>query len=222
MIPNTLTASSPIFNPPSQPLSYQECLTFFQQYLQSFPCFTPADLINLQRYWEYSTIRKNKKIINSKQVCQEMKFICTGKAKYYTEDLNKKYLLAFLPGCNFCTHMESFYYQTVTENAAVSCTDTYGLKITHANYQRLIRERPAFDVFFKKMIFSEIAFLKKRVQELLSLDAKERCRLLENEIPTVFEDFKLIDISNYLGIKPETLVRLRKTTKGNNTLQTAR
>jgi CRP-like cAMP-binding protein len=191
-------------------LSYYECLEYFVAHLQGYGCFASTDLLTLERYFDYYSVKKNKKLITAGQVCQELKFICSGNAKYYTEDENGKYILSFFTGSNFCANVESFYYQAESNNSAISCTDIYGLRISHPNFQKLLRERPAFDAFFKKLIFNEINYLKKRVRELLSMDARERCRQLESEHPLIFEKFKLIDISNYLGIKPETLVRLRK------------
>src|SRR5947209_1950900 len=120
MMPNQFSANL-LMNPATidSKLTYQQCLDHFTQYLQQYPCFSPSDLMNLNRYWDYSITRKNKKMMASKQVCYEMKFICSGHAKYYTEDENGKYLLAFLSGFSFCAHIESFYYQTESSNAAI-------------------------------------------------------------------------------------------------------
>ena len=42
------------------------------------------------------------------------------------------------------------------------------------------------------------------------MDAKGRYELMLSQYPDVFEKFTMQDISNYMGIKAETLSRLKK------------
>jgi hypothetical protein len=42
------------------------------------------------------------------------------------------------------------------------------------------------------------------------MDAKGRYELMLSQHPDVFEKFTMQDVSNYLGIKAETLSRLKK------------
>ncbi|HPA35233.1 MAG TPA: hypothetical protein PLA16_02635 [Chitinophagales bacterium] len=54
-----------------------------------------------------------------------------------------------------------------------------------------------------------MAGLERRISTFQSLDALGRYELLMKKKPSLFHRFSLQDISNYLGIKPETLSRLR-------------
>ena len=54
------------------------------------------------------------------------------------------------------------------------------------------------------------ANIRDRLTSFQSMDAKGRYELMLSQYPDVFEKFTMQDISNYMGIKAETLSRLKK------------
>jgi CRP-like cAMP-binding protein len=142
-----------------------------------------------------------------------MKFICRGAAKYYMEDENGKYIISFLTEANHCAPIKSFYYHTKSDVGSVCTEDVYGIQISYEKFQQLIKERPAFDTLFNLLLQENMMFLKSRLKAFQSLDANERFNLLMKQSSEVLNRFSMLDIANYLGIKPETLSRLRRHEK---------
>jgi CRP-like cAMP-binding protein len=129
------------------------------------------------------------------------------------EDTTGKYIMAFLTESNHCAPVKSFYYQTKSDVGAVCSEDVYGLKINFDKFQQLMRDRPVYENLFTLLIHENVMYLKNRLKTFQSLDANQRFILLMKEHSEVLNRFSMLDISNYLGIKPETLSRLRRNEK---------
>lgn len=96
------------------------------------------------------------------------------------------------------------------------CTKrTYGLKISYKNYHSLIRARPAFEQLLNLINDKANQNIRDRLTSFQSMDAKGRYELMLSQYPDVFEKFTMQDISNYMGIKAETLSRLKKKSINN-------
>jgi len=190
--------------------SYKECVDYFVKFLSNFSFFNVSDLDDLDDYWEYYSVSKNKSIVLPNQPCESIIFICKGAVRHYTETNEGQYIIDFATDCNFTACLRSFTGNVKTNNGFVASQNTFGLKITRKNYELLIKKRPAFEQLIN--LFSEKAMVNvlNRLASFQSTDAKGRYELLLNEHPDVFESFTMNDISNYLGINPETLSRLKK------------
>lgn len=195
------------FSNPAKP-SYAECIVFFAHFLRKYPFLTDEDLSGLDRYFEYHELKKNDVLFLPGQVSTEMLFICKGAAKYYNENRNGKHIISFITEANFTAPANSFYHQTPCKNGAVCLEDTIGLSISHIKFKQLLEERPNFERAVLVHNQEIMAGLERRISTFQSLDALGRYELLMKKKPSLFHRFSLQDISNYLGIKPETLSRL--------------
>ncbi len=138
-----------------------------------------------------------------------MLFICKGSCKYYYEGNNGKHIITFVTEGSFTAPAGNFYNQTPCENGAICLEETIGVVISHQNFMKLLKERPNYEravIEHNHVIMME---LQRRISTFQSLDALGRYNLLLQKKPEFFHRFSLQDISNYLGIKPETLSRLR-------------
>jgi hypothetical protein len=126
------------------------------------------------------------------------------------EDENGKYIMSFLTEANHCAPVKSFFYQTNSDIGAISTEDIYGLEISYDRFAELIADRPGIEKLFDLLVHENVMYLKSRLKTFQSLDANERFHLLMKQHPEVLNRFSMMDISNYLGIKPETLSRLRR------------
>lgn len=199
----------PSFAKPEKP-TYHECISYYVDFLKHFSFFNQLDLNELDTYWDYCVLKKNTLFIEPNQKCDNMMFICKGAVKYYMEDEKGRYIMSFLTEANHCAPVKSFYHQTRSEIGAVCTEDVYGLQISYSKFQQLIKDRPAFEALFTLLIHENVMYLKNRLKTFQSLDAHERFILLMHERPEVLNRFSMLDIANYLGIKPETLSRLRR------------
>jgi hypothetical protein len=190
--------------------NYKECLEYFIQFLGNFSFFSMMDLQGLENYWEYSVLHKNDAIVLPGEVCNHIVFICKGAVKHFTGGLESPYIIEFATDCNFSSGLRSFKDQIKATDGFVCTKTTYGLKLSYIKYQQLIKDKPAFEKLFNLMSEKAMYTLVSRLASFQSMDAKGRYELMLSQHPDVFERFAMQDISNYLGIKAETLSRLKK------------
>lgn len=193
--------------------NYSECLQYFKSFLSNFSIFSAEDLENLDKYWEFCVMKKNDGIVMPGEICSHIVFICKGAVKHFTGGPESPYIIEFATSCNFSTAVRSFLGQIKAVNGFVCAQDVYGLKISRYNYDQLIKERPAFEKLLHLINDKANENILIRLTAFQSMDAKGRYELMLSQYPDIYENYSMQDISNYLGIKAETLSRLKKEVK---------
>ncbi|HUM50382.1 MAG TPA: Crp/Fnr family transcriptional regulator [Chitinophagales bacterium] len=190
--------------------TFAECINCFTAFLKQFPFFTEDDLNGLGKYFDYFSAKKNETILLPGEVCEYIIFTCKGAVKQVAKNENGLHIIELLPAGNFCTAINSFKTKRNTVVGFVCAQQTYGIKLSLENYEKLIKQRPNFEKLLNSTYEHGINHLIYRLTTFQSLDANGRYSNLLREQPDVFEKFTMNDIASYLGIKPETLSRLRK------------
>lgn len=187
----------------------EECIAYFFQFLKNFSQFSDTNLSEISHYLHYRKWKKNEYIFEAGKSYEYMTFIVKGAIEYYTEDKNGKHIIGFLTECNFCSPMKTFFEKLPSEEGVICTEETYGLQISLSDFIYLM-QRQDFSNFFQLLNREVLHYFEKRLKSFQSLDAKERYDTMLKENPELFHRFPLQDISNFLGIKPETLSRIRK------------
>ena len=190
--------------------TYEECLEYFVLFLRNFSIFKSTDLEGLERYWEYCEMAKNDAIVLPGEVCEQIVFICKGAIKHFTGGMESQYIIEFASDCDFSAGVRSFLGRIKAVDGFVCAKRTYGLKISYKKYHKLIKDRPAFEQLLNLINDKANQNIRNRLISFQSMDAKGRYELMLSQHPDVFEKFTMQDVSNYLGIKAETLSRLKK------------
>jgi CRP-like cAMP-binding protein len=187
----------------------RECIEYFTAFLSRFEQFSAVNLQELEPVLHYATWKRNETIFETGKSYEYMTFIVSGAVEFYTEDKNGKHIIGFLTDCNFCSPMKTFFDRLPSEEGVLCTEDTYGLQISLTDFISLI-QRPEFASFFQTLNGEVLQYFEQRLRAFQSLDAKDRYNALLKESPELFNRFPLQDIANFLGIKPETLSRIRK------------
>lgn len=196
------------FAMPNRP-TMRECLAVFTEYLNMLDRFSREDLKQIETYWEYFQIGKNKSLVSPGEVCHHIFFICKGAVKQVVEDQTGRYIIDFMTDGYFCTQLSSFLHERPAKDNLFCVKPTYGVRISLPNLRQLCHDVPAFAEFFRAMGEDELYRVIGRLTSFQATDARGRYDLLMRENSSVFNLFTMLDIANYLGIKPETLSRLR-------------
>jgi CRP/FNR family transcriptional regulator, anaerobic regulatory protein len=115
---------------------------------------------------------------------------------------------------NFIGHSESF------EN--VECvTECELLRITKAELDKLISASPVMKDFSISVFQQSITYNENRSRELATLGAEQRYLKLISSYPEILHNVPVQYIASFLGMKPESLSRIRKklTNENNNSLR---
>jgi CRP/FNR family transcriptional regulator, anaerobic regulatory protein len=165
---------------------------------------------------EIKQFKKKAFLLQQGQICNKVSFINTGCMRLFYEVEGVENTVQFFFADRWYTDYESFLTGNPTiENlqALEDCeviqfkkSDLYNLYITHPVFERVGR------------ILAENAFLSvsKLNKMLTNEEPQQRYLSLLNQRPEVVKNIPQHYIASYLGIKPESLSRIRKRIQNSN------
>lgn len=98
---------------------------------------------------------------------------------------------------------------TATEN--VECiTDCDVLRITNANLKKIMEESETFKKFSLLIFEQAFSSTALRANDLATLNAEQRYKKIIAQQPQLIQNIPIRYIASYLGMKPESLSRIRR------------
>ncbi len=139
-------------------------------------------------------------------------FILSGSAGLFLWKENNFVCLDFAFENNFCCDYMSLLLKSPTPLQVVALEKSEMVRITRDNFYRLA-QTPMGQVI--NQISAETSFIDKQQQqiELLTKTAEERYRILADKYPNIYQRVAQKHIASYLGITPQSLSRIRKSSK---------
>lgn len=155
-------------------------------------------------------LAKHTFFLRAGEVCTYIAFINQGCMRYYYlkdgDEFNGQF---FFEGAwigeyqSFLTGDPSIQYFDALEDSDL-------LVMQHSDLQKLYTELPKFERFGRVLAENVVIGSQRRTASLLFDTPEERYLKLIKERPKVLERIPLHHIASYLGIKPESLSRIRK------------
>ncbi len=170
-----------------------------------------ADKLLCYQYFEPGSFPKNTIVEQAGKTPLYQYFIVTGIMRnFHTDDLGCEITTDINNDSRFFTSYNHFVNRTIS-NENIEC-------ITECNLLRI--KRDDVDILYSKSIILHkytILLLQKvfeeereRIKELTTLTAKQRYLKFISNNPNVIKSVPLQYIASYLGIKPETISRIRR------------
>jgi CRP-like cAMP-binding protein len=156
-------------------------------------------------------INANEYYISAGEVPTKIAFVCSGLFRYvYFKKNGDEYTKGILTECNF---LSSYSAMILKKNSYFFIEALENSQIFEINWE-IFNELMQKDIFWVGFLlkFVEKGFIikEKRERDLLLLDAETRYNNFLIEFPCMDQRIKQGIIASYLGIKPETLSRIRK------------
>ena len=154
---------------------------------------------------------RNSILEEQDKIPEYLYFINSGFMRLFYYDQNGEEQTTFLCSQNgFIASFSSFINQTkATEN--VECiTDCELLKISYVDAKQLVDKSAIFKNFFLVMFEKSISSATLRANDLASLNADQRYQKMIDQQAHFIQNIQLQYIASYLGIKPQSLSRIRK------------
>ncbi len=162
-------------------------------------------------YFEPLTILRNTLLEEQGKVPHYLYFISRGYMRlFYNDEIGEEQTTYLCSPNEFIASFLCFINQIkATEN--VECiTDCDVLRITYANLKKLIDESENFKKFSLIIFEQAISSTALRADNLATLNAKQRYKKLVSGQPQLIQNVPIQFIASYLGIKPESLSRIRR------------
>ncbi len=169
------------------------------------------DIVLCSRYFEPLHSTKNTLLAAQGKVPEYLYFIATGFMRLFYVDENGEENTTFIGTQNsFITAFLPFIHQ-IPSNENIACiTDCEILRISNANLKTLIEQSEHFKQF-SLIIFEQAMHITTiRANDLATLNAEQRYKKLISQQPAFIQHVPIQYIASYLGMKPESLSRIRR------------
>lgn len=157
-------------------------------------------------------LEKNEYLLNPDEVCNFIAFVEKGLLRsFIMKDGNEFNMDFYLPE-TFVSSYTSFLLQIPTKGAIQALKESSLFLISFNDYNKLLESSNDWYRFGKYI--ADTSFVRKcrREASLLTDSALERYNLLLHCYPQIEQFVPQYHIASYLGIKPESLSRLKSLT----------
>lgn len=156
------------------------------------------------------TLRRRQFLLQEGEVCRHSAFVVRGCLRGYTVDANGfEHILQFAPPGWWIADMYSLLSQRPGNLNIDALEDTDVLLLPKDEQERLYREVPKFERFFRIITEKSLVTHRQRVLDNLSLSAQERYAAFCQRYPTLIECLPQKQIAAYIGVTPEFLSKMR-------------
>ncbi|MBC3789056.1 Crp/Fnr family transcriptional regulator [Spirosoma utsteinense] len=173
-----------------------------------------TDIALLHALFQPLSLEKGDYFVQAGQVCQHVGFIQTGLVRYFINQDGDEKIYSFGLENEFVCDYESFLSQRPCRRAIQAIEDSALVIISFPNLQRLFAELTYGERFGRVVI--EQVFVKT-IRQLTSLytDSPEiRYQAFLDEYPALSARITQYHIASYVGIKPQSLSRIRARWSG--------
>lgn len=158
-----------------------------------------------------SYIKKKKDLLRNGEVCRYIFFVSQGCLRSYSIDEKGHehiYQLAFEN--YWITDLYSFFTESPSNLSIEAIEDTHMLMISFEKLENLYLKVPRLERFFRKLFQNAYIHTLERLNRTINETAEKRYNELITKHPDLLQRVPLIHIAAYLGIKPESLSRIRR------------
>lgn len=155
---------------------------------------------------EYS---KRELILREGATCDFIAFVGEGMFRfYYVDEGDEKVTAFFFPG-DFVSNYRSFLIEQPSDHFIESMKESVVYKVKKKDLFELYDKYPAIDRLGRLVAENLYLTVAKRLDEFLYSTHEERYRSLQNRNSKLLQEVPQYMLASYLGVKPETLSRIR-------------
>lgn len=170
-----------------------------------------ADIQLLLPIIQYRKIKKHEFLLKEGEVCKHVYFLTDGFFRmFYVDNNDNEINYRFANKNNFVVDFQSFLLQKPAHFYWQAMQNSILVALPHADIHRIYASSAAWNNFGRLIAERVYLQLNERVEMLLFMTPEERYKHLLNTQPELFSQISQFNLSSYLGVKPESLSRLRK------------
>lgn len=156
------------------------------------------------------TYKRKELIQREGQISTYLYFIKSGCIRYYFLKDGEERTGQFFFENGWYTDLGSFLTQQPSEENVQALEPTELLLISKQSLYQIYEQVPIFERFGRVLLEQSFVGARLKNKRLANLSPEEHYKTLIKERPKVMQRVSLQHIASYLGIKPESLSRIRK------------
>jgi len=172
---------------------------------------TEADKTIFRQYVIVKKLRKRQFLLQEGEICKSVAFVNKGMLRsYLMDEKNNERIIQFAPEGWFISDLSSFITNDFSNLNIDAIENSELVLISQAAHIRLEKIIPEFFRFNYMQYRSAYIALQKRLTNMVTLSAEEKYIKLLSVYPDITQRVPQHMLASYLGLKPETLSRVRK------------
>lgn len=185
----------------------------YHKILNLFPEYSNAednDKALIERLFEPIEVKKGTILVEENTIPRYLYFTNAGFVRvYYYHDGEAITCHLNCPN-GFITSFGSFMTETRSAEIVACITACSLLRISKKNLDLLYQLSPKWAEAGRKIYDQSIVYNEQRTRDILTLPADQRYLKLLEESPELIREVPLQIIASFIGIKPESLSRIRR------------
>lgn len=184
-------------------------MDILKAYLQNNFKFPAATIAKIMQCFTLKSIDKKAYFLKAGEYCQQVGFVEQGAFLYYQLVDGEEKVCDFAFENDWVTQYQSLLNNVPSELSIRALEPTQVLLMDMDKMDALSVELPQINIIRSSLAEQYFTKSAKRSTNLTNLDAKGRYQALLDEIPTIHQRVPQYHIASYLGIKPQSLSRIR-------------
>lgn len=180
-------------------------------FISQFVDFEENELNEIQRVVQFVHLNKGEIFINEGAIANEIAFTNKGYLRVYYHFDGEEITRDITPLNTFATALPSFVSQTPSYEIISAITDCELITISRDHMDYLYSKYPKWERLGRRITEEMFVESQRRIYSFITETAETRYKKLLKQYPEMVRDVPLKYIADYLGIKLQSLSRLRKT-----------
>lgn len=175
---------------------------------------SPHDFDLIREAFKPKTLRKRQYLLQAGDISKYLAFVVSGALRlFHVDEKGDEHIIQFAIENWWISDRESFSNSTPSLYHIDAVEDSQLLVMDFKQSEQLERLSPAYRKMVEQIKEVNAIAQQKRVISSLSFTAREKYKAFLTTYPDLAQRFPQRMIASYLGLKPETLSRLRKKLK---------
>jgi CRP/FNR family transcriptional regulator, anaerobic regulatory protein len=180
------------------------------RYVSNLVDITDNDIKLLTHFFKEANFSKGSILEKEDKIASKLYYVRNGFVRSFFSKEGIEITTQIVGGNKFITSFNSFT-SGITSKENIQCiSDCEVFYITKYDYEILTKESVFWSTFCRQIYEKVIVQNQQRTIDFIALSAEKRYLKLLNEQPEIIQNVPIQIIASYIGIKPESLSRIRK------------
>lgn len=188
-------------------------LDIFKKHIRKFTTVTDEEFEEIKKLFDTKEVNKKENLLVEGQICRHHYFVLDGLLrKFYINEKGTEQTTEFAIETWWLTDNFAYENKVPTEFYIQAVEKSTILYLTQEKQEKLLKEFPVMERYFRFVYQRAYAAAQKRIQFLFSFSKEEFYFQAVRNHPEFVQRVPQYLIASYLGFTPEYLSEIRKRT----------